>query len=58
MQQLWEECRLNSKGQIKIDAFIDTVIRAEAILIQKQKEIDNAIYIMEKKLNNPGLPID
>ena len=36
-EQLWEQCKLNSQGQTKIDSFLDTIIRAEAILIQKQK---------------------
>lgn len=34
-EQLWEQCQLNSQGQTKIGAFIDNLIRAEAILIDK-----------------------
>lgn len=33
--QLWEQCILNSQGQTKIGTFIDNLIRAEAILIEK-----------------------
>ena len=38
LEQLWEQCRLNSQGKTKIDTFIDNLIRAEAILLQKEKE--------------------
>lgn len=37
-EQLWEQCKLNSQGNTKVANFVDNLIRAEAILIQKEHD--------------------
>ena len=50
LEQLWEQCRLNSQGKTKVGSFLDNAIRAESILVQKEKDISGISLFMEMRL--------
>ena len=50
LEQLWEQCRLNSQGKTKVGSFLDNAIRAESILVQKEKDISGISWFMEMRL--------
>lgn len=37
-EEIWDQCKLNSKGEVRISDFMDYLIKAEELLIGKQNE--------------------
>lgn len=39
--ELWDQCKLNSKGEVKVEDLMEFVIKAEEILIEKMFVLDS-----------------
>ncbi len=40
-EELWDQCKLNSKGEAKVQDFMEFIIKAEEILIEKMFALDS-----------------
>lgn len=37
-EEIWDQCKLNSKGEVRLSDFIDVILRGETLLVEKQIE--------------------
>jgi hypothetical protein len=48
-EEIWDQCKLNSKGEVRLSDFIEVLLKGEALLVEKQIENKSNSFAMQMR---------